>query len=173
MGRTRKVLIIVFSCICGTNILIGIAPSNTKVGKLVSQKLDPTRWTIGLGQTWDMFHSIPTYHRLQVHVTAKNEKGENSMFGAGLPGLEEVIPLKMIRYHYTFLRTFQNPINRLFRDAYIQALGKELHKVDPQLVEFTLHLKQTLTNSLESIRSGGELTTNVPESFGPYPIPRG
>lgn len=170
MSLHRKVIIILFSTIIGANMLLGIAPLNTNLGKLISNRLDPIRWTIGLGQKWDMFHSIPTHHSLHVYLTAKDTSGKESRYGAGLPNLREILPKKLIRYHYTFLRLFQAPINQSFKESYIKSISQALHKVDPDLREFIIHFEHGRINTLESIRKGANIATTKTEKFGPYKV---
>ena len=167
MSLNRKVVIILFSTLISANILMGIAPLNTNLGQSISKILDPVRWTIGLGQKWDMFHSIPTHHSLGVHLTANDISGKEYRYGAGLPDFSEISPRKRIRYHYTFLRLFNDPLNESFKKSYINSISRDLLEADSNLSQFTIHFAHARINSLERIRNGSGTRT---EKFGPYKI---
>ena len=170
MSLNRKVVIILFSTLISANILMGIAPLNTNIGQSISKILDPLRWTIGLGQKWDMFHSIPTHHSLRVHLTANDLSGKEYRYGAGLPDFSEISPRKQIRYHYTLLRLFNDPLNESFKKSYIKSISRDLLKMDSSLSQFTIHFDHGRINSLESIRNGAGIATVRTEKFGPYKI---
>ncbi|MEE2807949.1 MAG: hypothetical protein VYB73_01440 [Verrucomicrobiota bacterium] len=170
MSLNRKVIIILFSTVISANILMGIAPLNTNLGQSISKSLDPLRWTIGLGQKWDMFHSIPTHHSLIVYLTANDVSGKEYRYGAELPTLSEIAPRKLIRYHYTFLRLFNDPLNKSFKQSYIKSISQALLKTDPNLIQFTINFDHGRINSLESIRKGAGIATARTEKFGPYKV---
>ncbi|MFL2478931.1 MAG: hypothetical protein ACJ0K4_05205 [Verrucomicrobiales bacterium] len=170
MSSNRKVIIILFSTIISANMLLGIAPLSTNIGKSISKRLDPIRWTIGLGQKWDMFHSIPTHHSLKIYLTANDASGKEHRYGAGLPSFKEISPKKLIRYHYTFLRLFNDPLNEPFKKSYIESVSQALLKTDPRLRQFTIHFYHGRINTLESIRNGADISTTRTEKFGPYKI---
>ncbi len=170
MSLNRKVIIILFSTIISANMLLGIAPLNTNFGKSISKRLDPIRWTIGLSQKWDMFHSIPTHHSLRVYLTAYDASGKEYRYGAGLPSFREISPKKLIRYHYTFLRLFNDPLNKSFKESYIESISQTLLKTDPRLRQFTINFDHGRINTLESIRKGANIATTRTEKFGPYKV---
>ena len=153
-------------------MLLGIAPLSTNIGRSISKRLDPIRWTIGLGQKWDMFHSIPTHHSLRVYLTANDASGKEYRYGAGLPSLREISPRKLIRYHYTFLRLFNDPLNKSFKESYIESISQILLKTDPRLRQFTIHFSHGRINTLESIRKGANIATTRVEQFVPYIVQR-
>ncbi|MBT7982936.1 MAG: hypothetical protein HN584_10225 [Akkermansiaceae bacterium] len=172
MSPHRKVIIILFSTIISANMLLGIAPLSTSIGQSISKRLDPIRWTIGLGQKWDMFHSIPTHHSLRIYLTANDASGKKYRYGAGLPSFREISPRELIRYHYTFLRLFNDPLNKSFKESYIESISQALLKTDPRLRQFTIHFDHGRINTLESIRQGANISTIGTEKFGPYKIQR-
>ena len=170
MPRTQKVLIILFSSIFGLNILFGIAPLNEKNEGVISKKIDPIRWTVGAAQKWDMFHSIPTLSGLEIELIAENIKGEKFNLGPGIPGLKKIEPKEKIRFHYTFLRLFQNPSNNTFKEAYIISLQKALHKSDPSLINFSIVLYLNVINKIGDIKLGSNISRPIVQTFGPYPL---
>jgi hypothetical protein len=168
-------LIVAFASLCAANILAGLAPgSPPSTGWLAA-----LRRTTGIEQNWSMFHSIPRIHRLRVRVIAMDSGGKEHEFGPGLPGLEKIHPRERIRYYYTFERLF-TPGGENYREPYIKALAQALENKNPQLVEFSVHLKvetthpqntpQEISLLLNRIQKGGKLSIEQRSVFGPFPV---
>ncbi len=175
MQTLYRTLTVAFACLCAANILAGLAPVT----------LGPTEWlsavrqTTGTAQNWSMFHSIPRVQRLQLLVIASDREGNQHEFGPGLPGLQDIKPHESIRYYYTFERIF-TPGGEPYRESYIRNLSRALSKANPDLVEFSIHLKventhpqntrQEMSRLLERIRKSGKAAIEQKNVFGPFPI---
>lgn len=151
-------------------MLLGIAPLNSQLGEFTSSKIDPIRWTAGTAQKWDMFHSIPILSGLKIELLATDGDGKKNVLGPELPGLDKINPKEKIRYHYTFLRMFQNPKNETFKKSYIESLKKIISQKKPEVVNFSIRLHQNFINKIQDIQKGSETSKPIIQTFGPYTL---
>ena len=151
-------------------MLLGIAPLTSQLGELTTSKIDPIRWTVGTAQKWDMFHSIPTLSGLKIELLATDSNGKEHILGPELPGLNKINPKEKIRYHYTFLRMFQNPKNETFRKSYIESLTNIIGQKNPEMVSFSIRLHQNFINKIQDIQKGSEISKTIIQTFGPYTL---
>ena len=68
----------------------------------------------------------PHFIRIKIELVATDNEGKDHILGPELPELDVINPKEKIRYHYTFLRMFQNPQNETFRKSYIDALKNSI-----------------------------------------------
>ena len=117
-----------------------------------------------------MFHSIPTLSGLKIELVATDNEDKDHILGPELPELDVINPKEKIRYHYTFLRMFQNPQNEKFRNSYIDALKNSISQKKPEMVNFSIHLYQNFINKIQDIQKGSEISKPIVQKFGPYTI---
>ena len=117
-----------------------------------------------------MFHSIPTLSGLKIELLATDGDGKKNVLGPELPGLDKINPKEKIRYHYTFLRMFQNPKNETFKKSYIESLKKIIGQKKPEMVNFSIRLHQNFIKKIQDIQKGSETSKPIIQTFGPYTL---
>jgi hypothetical protein len=170
IGRLRPIVIVIFSCLCATNYLVGLFPKSSDAGAAIIEATGPIRWTTGTWQRWQMFHSIPSLHKISVHIDGRDAAGVEKTFGPRLPGLTAFSPIEKNRQNYVFMRMSFDPPGP-YGDDYLRLVGEALFAADPELTEFWIRYEMDYTRDLRHIRRDGVLTKHITKEFGPYPLP--
>lgn len=170
MARLRPAAIIIFSCLCMANYLAGLFPKSSPAGAAIIEATGPFRWTTGTWQRWHMFHTIPSLHKISVHIDARDAAGAETTFGPRLPGLTAFNPIEKNRQNYVFMRMNFDPSGP-YGDDYVQLVGEALRAEHPELTEFSVRYELDYTRDLRHIRRDGILTKHATKEFGPYPLP--
>ena len=127
-----------------------------------------TKGTMKLIFDQDEFNKILS--GLKIELLATDSDGKEHVLGPELPGLDKINPKEKIRYHYTFLRMFQNPENETFRKSYIESLTNIIDQKNSEIVSFSIRLHQNFINKIQDIQKGSEISKTIIQTFGPYTL---
>jgi hypothetical protein len=100
-----------------------------------------------------MFSTIPHYVRIDGVLLARDDAGNESRYGALLPGLEEY--RDELRVHALFMRMSVASPSGIRRDAYLAAACRAIaeHGGSPSTVALELDVQQF--RSIEAMRADG------------------
>lgn len=122
MRKAGSALLLAFCCFHAVFLIVSVAPKNTFLAAKGNFALDLYRTFIGGPQQWNLFHSIPDHHSLELRIVLDDAQGGRSSVGCVLPGFTDYPSPEKPRYYNLFYRMLTNDHRPSFFEAYLRRL---------------------------------------------------
>ncbi len=167
--RTREAMILIFGTTHLLFLLICILPEPWRQVSILPKVCRIYQIITGSKQDWIVFDTIPTFHRLNVRLIVKDEKGRLHEEGILLPGLRRYPEPEQARiYKWVILMSFSSLMPPQ-RAAYIKKVAAELlrsGRYGPKS-EVSLEVTAERTRSLLGVRKLREIAVPSTTLMGP------
>lgn len=123
----RNVLIVVFATCHALKLIMAILPVPNRPDPLPGLAHAYEGLT-GSQQNWDMFVTIPTYHRYDVRLVIKGIDGSERYLGPLLPGFKTYPEPEDVRLYLLFERMTNGALVEGLRQAYLRQVDRLLRE---------------------------------------------